>query len=68
MASKRKRTDKDEPDLSRDGEFMDCRASLKLKPDHQIRPIYVTPDFRIFLETFSPIYKRMIFSSPLRSP
>ncbi|GLC37001.1 General transcription and DNA repair factor IIH helicase subunit xpb1, partial [Pleodorina starrii] len=31
---------------------------LSLKPDHGNRPLWVTPDNRIFLETFSPIYKQ----------
>lgn len=31
---------------------------LFLKPDHTNRPLWVTPDNRIFLETFSPIYKQ----------
>ncbi|MEW5300916.1 MAG: hypothetical protein WDW36_003808 [Sanguina aurantia] len=31
---------------------------LLLKPDHHNRPLWVTPDNRIFLETFSPIYKQ----------
>lgn len=33
-------------------------AGLKLKADHANRPLWVTPDRRIFLETFSPIYKQ----------
>lgn len=32
---------------------------LQLKPDHSNRPLWVTPDNRIFLETFSPIYKQV---------
>ena len=32
---------------------------LELKPDHPNRPLWVTPDGRIFLETFSPIYKQV---------
>jgi len=31
---------------------------LQLKPDHANRPLWVTPDGRVFLETFSPIYKQ----------
>jgi DNA excision repair protein ERCC-3 len=31
-------------------------SSMQLKPDHAMRPIWVTPDKHIFLETFSPIY------------
>lgn len=34
---------------------------LLLKPDHHNRPLWVTPDNRIFLETFSPIYKQVSF-------
>lgn len=33
-------------------------ADLPLKPDHLSRPVYVSGDMRIFLETFSPIYKQ----------
>lgn len=33
-------------------------SNLKLRPDHQSRPVYVSGDMRIFLETFSPIYKQ----------
>lgn len=33
-------------------------SSLPLRPDHTTRPVYVTSDMRIFLETFSPIYKQ----------
>lgn len=32
---------------------------LQLKPDHANRPLWVTPDGRVFLETFSPIYKQV---------
>lgn len=31
---------------------------MELKPDHQVRPIWVCPDGHIFLETFSPVYKQ----------
>ena len=31
---------------------------MPLKPDHQQRAIWVTPDHRIYLETFSPYYKQ----------
>lgn len=34
-------------------------SDLSLKPDHSNRPLWVTPDNRIFLETFSPIYKQV---------
>ncbi|KAK9915560.1 hypothetical protein WJX75_000745 [Coccomyxa subellipsoidea] len=40
-----------------DNEFKDY-ASLKLKPDHANRPLWVCPDGRIFLETFSPVYRQ----------
>eukprot|EP00123_Amoebidium_parasiticum_P013147 comp21797_c0_seq1/m.30995 comp21797_c0_seq1/g.30995 ORF comp21797_c0_seq1/g.30995 comp21797_c0_seq1/m.30995 type:complete len:797 (-) comp21797_c0_seq1:477-2867(-) len=40
-----------------DGKVHDY-AKLVLKPDHQFRPLYVAPDGRIFLESFSPIYQR----------
>lgn len=46
---------------------------LKLKPDHHVRPIYVTPDGHLFLETFSPIYKQaydflIAIAEPLTRP
>ena len=34
-------------------------AYLELKPDHINRPLWATPDGRIFLETFSNIYKQV---------
>lgn len=33
-------------------------STLSLRPDHESRPVYVSGDMRIFLETFSPIYKQ----------
>ena len=33
-------------------------SSLRLKPDHANRPLWVCPDGRVFLETFSPVYKQ----------
>eukprot|EP00177_Eucheuma_denticulatum_P008578 GFKZ01015622.1.p1 GENE.GFKZ01015622.1~~GFKZ01015622.1.p1 ORF type:complete len:884 (+),score=138.51 GFKZ01015622.1:83-2653(+) len=33
-------------------------TNLRLRPDHENRPVYVSADKRIFLETFSPIYKQ----------
>eukprot|EP00898_Chlorokybus_atmophyticus_P001082 jgi/Chlat1/1975/Chrsp158S02276 len=33
-------------------------TNLPLKPDHANRPLWVCSDGRIFLETFSPIYKQ----------
>lgn len=51
----------------------DCRRSLVLKPDHANRPLYVTPDCHVFLETFSPIYKQaydfvIAIAEPLSRP
>lgn len=40
-----------------DDEFHDF-SGLKLKQDHANRPLWVCPDGRIFLETFSPVYKQ----------
>ncbi|KAI7835846.1 hypothetical protein COHA_010244 [Chlorella ohadii] len=40
-----------------DEEFRDF-SSLQLKPDHYNRPLWVCPDARVFLETFSPVYKQ----------
>eukprot|EP01137_Pigoraptor_chileana_P026324 Opistho-2@97130 len=33
-------------------------AGLSLKPDHVSRPIWISPDGNIFLETFSPVYRQ----------
>lgn len=33
-------------------------SALALKPDHVNRPLWVVPDGRIFLETFSPVYRQ----------
>ncbi|KAA8496129.1 TFIIH basal transcription factor complex helicase repB subunit [Porphyridium purpureum] len=38
--------------------FVDSAVGIKLKPDHTSRPVWVAKDGRIFLETFSPIYKQ----------
>eukprot|EP00004_Rigifila_ramosa_P011255 TRINITY_DN2388_c0_g2_i1.p1 TRINITY_DN2388_c0_g2~~TRINITY_DN2388_c0_g2_i1.p1 ORF type:complete len:836 (-),score=202.58 TRINITY_DN2388_c0_g2_i1:283-2790(-) len=35
----------------------DYRTLLKLKPDHPLRPLWVLPNKRIFLEASSPFYK-----------
>jgi len=35
----------------------DFRAEMKLKDDHENRPLWVTPDGHIFLESFSSVYK-----------
>lgn len=40
-----------------DAEIRDF-SQLPLRPDHKSRPVYVSGDMRIFLETFSPIYKQ----------
>lgn len=40
-----------------DTEFHDF-SQLDLKVDHYNRPLWVCPDGRIFLETFSPVYKQ----------
>ena len=34
-------------------------SKLALKPDHSNRPVWVTPDRRIFLESFSPLYRQV---------
>ena len=33
-------------------------TKLELKPDHASRPLWACADGRIFLETFSPLYKQ----------
>ncbi|GAB4818176.1 hypothetical protein N2152v2_005222 [Parachlorella kessleri] len=33
-------------------------SGMQLKPDHQNRPLWACPDGRIFLETFSPVYRQ----------
>lgn len=35
----------------------DFRTEMQLKTDHQNRPLWVTPDGHIFLESFSSVYK-----------
>ncbi|KAL4362739.1 hypothetical protein GQ457_04G037640 [Hibiscus cannabinus] len=48
-------------DDSRDGEKEGKRrdfSKLELKPDHANRPLWACADGRIFLETFSPLYKQ----------
>ncbi|CAF1649098.1 unnamed protein product [Adineta ricciae] len=37
--------------------YKDCRAEMELKPDHENRPLWVTSDGHIFLESFSSVYK-----------
>ncbi|CAF0957967.1 unnamed protein product [Adineta steineri] len=36
---------------------VDFRSEMVLKADHENRPLWVTPDGHIFLESFSPVYK-----------
>ena len=36
----------------------DYRHLTKLKDDHASRPLWVAPDGHIFLESFSPVYKK----------
>jgi DNA excision repair protein ERCC-3 len=38
-------------------ETHDYSQMIKLKEDHEKRPIWISPDGRIFLEAFSPLYK-----------
>eukprot|EP00127_Corallochytrium_limacisporum_P000580 Clim_evm7s20 gene=Clim_evmTU7s20 len=33
-------------------------GGIDLKPDHRDRPVWITPEGRIFLETFSPVYEQ----------
>ncbi|XP_041366726.1 general transcription and DNA repair factor IIH helicase subunit XPB-like [Gigantopelta aegis] len=44
---------------SQEDEFgaKDYRTVLKLKDDHNSRPLWVAPNGHIFLESFSPVYK-----------
>ena len=35
----------------------DLRDATKLKPDHEKRSIWITPDGDIFVESFSPMYQ-----------
>ncbi|XVE64808.1 hypothetical protein DITRI_Ditri07aG0131700 [Diplodiscus trichospermus] len=51
----------DGDDDSRDGEKEGKKrdfTKLELKPDHANRPLWACADGRIFLETFSPLYKQ----------
>lgn len=55
-----------------DEEFRDF-SGMQLKPDHYNRPLWVCPDARIFLETFSPVYKQaydflIAISEPVSRP
>jgi len=38
-------------------EFHDYSQQIRLKDDHEKRPIWIAPDYRLFLESFSPLYK-----------
>eukprot|EP00771_Trimastix_marina_P001846 gnl/Trimastix_PCT/2951.p1 GENE.gnl/Trimastix_PCT/2951~~gnl/Trimastix_PCT/2951.p1 ORF type:complete len:780 (+),score=291.36 gnl/Trimastix_PCT/2951:43-2382(+) len=57
---KRKKLREEEEDLEytydSSTDFHDF-STLKLKPDHTSRPIWVCPNGHVFLETFSPIYR-----------
>ncbi|KAH9775427.1 General transcription and DNA repair factor IIH helicase subunit XPB1 [Citrus sinensis] len=51
----------DAEDDYRDGEKEERKrdfSKLELKPDHANRPLWACADGRIFLETFSPLYKQ----------
>ena len=37
--------------------FHDLTSQITLKDDHDKRPLWIAPDYRIFLEAFSPLYK-----------
>ncbi|KAK1351435.1 DNA helicase [Heracleum sosnowskyi] len=45
-------------DINQDGESKRDFTKLELKPDHANRPLWACADGRIFLETFSPLYKQ----------
>ncbi|GMQ05510.1 hypothetical protein CsSME_00050506 [Camellia sinensis var. sinensis] len=49
--------DDDYRDGDREGKKRDF-SKLELKPDHTNRPLWACADGRIFLETFSPLYKQ----------
>lgn len=38
--------------------FQDYSRTLKLKPDHELRPVWITENNLIILEAFSPIYQQ----------
>ncbi|XP_049847843.1 general transcription and DNA repair factor IIH helicase subunit XPB-like [Schistocerca gregaria] len=50
------------PDSDEDGEheidYIDFSSKLCLKGDHEKRALWVCPDRRIYMETFSPLYKQ----------
>ncbi|KAL8088916.1 general transcription and DNA repair factor IIH helicase/translocase subunit XPB1 [Apium graveolens] len=45
-------------DINQDGENRRDFTKLELKPDHANRPLWACADGRIFLETFSSLYKQ----------
>ncbi|XP_038044860.1 general transcription and DNA repair factor IIH helicase subunit XPB-like [Patiria miniata] len=49
-----------EEQVTEEDEFgaKDYRQLLQLKLDHKSRPLWLAPDGHIFLESFSPVYKR----------
>ncbi|KAK9147442.1 hypothetical protein Scep_006199 [Stephania cephalantha] len=49
--------DEDARDADKEGKKRDF-TKLELKPDHTNRPLWACADGRIFLETFSPLYKQ----------
>ncbi|TYJ07711.1 hypothetical protein E1A91_A11G024300v1 [Gossypium mustelinum] len=49
--------DDDSRDGEKEGKNRDF-SKLELKPDHANRPLWACADGRIFLETFSPLYKQ----------
>ena len=38
-------------------EFHDYTQMVTLKEDHEKRPIWISPDGKLFLEAFSPLYR-----------
>ncbi|VDP10460.1 unnamed protein product, partial [Soboliphyme baturini] len=51
----------------------DYRSQMDLKPDHELRPLWVAPDGHVFLESYSPLYKQahdflITISEPLCRP
>lgn len=38
-------------------EFHDYTKMINLKEDHEKRPIWISPDNKLFLEAFSPLYR-----------
>eukprot|EP00051_Salpingoeca_urceolata_P029167 m.489121 g.489121 ORF g.489121 m.489121 type:complete len:797 (+) comp26400_c0_seq1:233-2623(+) len=50
--------EEEEERFDRDKSGAITAVHLALKGDHSARPIWVTPDRHVFLETFSPVYKQ----------